>query len=177
SPRTGRGERLQVMSGYGHLPQTFEPNLGQAESGVQFISHGPGYALSFTATEAWLRLQRTAPSASAPDLTRPGNFKSFRDSESSALLGMQLVGASKNAGVAALKRLPGVSHYYFRNAPGRSRTFIPQFAKVKYSGVYPGIDLVYYSRDGHLECDFRVAPGASPALIRWRIRGAQQLSI
>jgi uncharacterized repeat protein (TIGR01451 family) len=177
SPATRGGERLQVMSGYGHLPLAFEPNLGQAESGVQFISHGPGYALSFTANEAWLRLQRTAPSASAPDLTRAGNFKSFRDSESSALLGMQLVGARKNAGVAALERLPGVSHYYFGNAPGRSHTFVPQFGKVKYSGVYPGIDLVYYSRDGHLECDFRVAPGASPALIRWQIKGTQQLSI
>ena len=35
--------------------------------------------------------------------------------------------------------------------------------KVRYSNVYPGVDLVYYgNQEGRLEHDFIVAPGADP---------------
>ena len=34
-----------------------------------------------------------------------------------------------------------------------------RFGKVRYTDVYPGIDLVYYGKEGLLEYDFVVAPG------------------
>ena len=36
---------------------------------------------------------------------------------------------------------------------------------MKYKGVYPGVDLVYYGNQRQLEYDFVVAPGADPILI------------
>jgi hypothetical protein len=67
---------------------------------------------------------------------------------------------------------------YFRGrSPSRWHTAIPTYAKVKYSGVYPGIDLVYYGGQEHLEFDFKVAAGADTKQIQLRFAGARKLQI
>ena len=43
--------------------------------------------------------------------------------------------------------------------------------------MYPGIDLVYYGNDGHLEYDWIVSPGADPAGIRMTFEGTDRLRI
>ncbi len=45
------------------------------------------------------------------------------------------------------------------------------FGRLRYPGVYPGIDLVLYERNGRLEYDFIVAPGADPERIRLAVDG------
>src|SRR2546425_1201752 len=49
------------------------------------------------------------------------------------------------------------------------RTNITNYSEVRYSDVYPGIDLVYYGNNGQLEYDLFVAPGADPHTIRLEI--------
>jgi hypothetical protein len=46
---------------------------------------------------------------------------------------------------------------------------------VRYSGIYPGIDLLYYGNQGQLEFDFAVGTGADPSRIRLRFEGAAEL--
>jgi hypothetical protein len=87
--------------------------------------------------------------------------------ESSAVLRMRLVGANAWATVTGADELPGKSNYFIGNDPKKWRTNVPTYAKVKYAGVYPGVDLVYYgNQGGQLEYDFVVAPGADPNAIR-----------
>ena len=38
------------------LPQSFEPNRGQADRRVEYLAHGPGYSLSLARGEALLNL-------------------------------------------------------------------------------------------------------------------------
>lgn len=45
-------------------------------------------------------------------------------------------------------------------------------SEVFYRGIYPGIDLVYYSHGGRLEYDFVVAPGGDPGRIVFAMDGA-----
>ncbi len=86
---------------------------------------------------------------------------------------MKLAGANPKAKVSGLKELPGKSNYFIGNDPKKWRTNVPNYAEVKYEGVYPGIDLVYYgSESGQLEYDFVVAPGADPSVIAFDIVGA-----
>src|SRR5208337_3887386 len=86
--------------------------------------------------------------------------------ESSAVLRMRLVGANASAAVTGADELPGKSNYFIGNDPKKWRTNVPNYAKVKYAGVYPGVDLVYYgNQGGQLEYDFVVAPGANPNVI------------
>ena len=60
---------------------------------------------------------------------------------------------------------------------GNGRQSIPQFAKVKYTAVYPGVDLVYYGKQQELEYDFVVAAGTSPRAIKLGFQGAKGISI
>ena len=58
------------------------------------------------------------------------------------------------------------------------RTNVAGYAKVKYEGVYPGIDLVYYDNgEGRLEYDFIVPPGADPKQIALSIENAQSVEV
>lgn len=45
------------------------------------------------------------------------------------------------------------------------------YQRVRASGIYDGIDLLVYSREGAPEYDFEVAPGADPGQIALRVRG------
>jgi hypothetical protein len=78
---------------------------------------------------------------------------------------MKLLGANPRAKVSGLEELPGKSNYFIGKDPKKWRTNVPNYAKVKYANVYPGVDLVYYGNQGQLEYDFVVQPGADPAQI------------
>jgi hypothetical protein len=83
-----------------------------------------------------------------------------------AVLRLKLVGTNPAAQVTALDELPGKSNYFLGNDPKKWRTNVPNYAKVQYKEVYPGVDLVYYGNQRQLEYDFVVAPGADPKAIR-----------
>ena len=89
-----------------------------------------------------------------------------------AVLRMSLVGANTGAEVTGAEELPGRSNYFIGNDPKQWRTNVPNYAKVRYKNVYPGVDLVYYgNQSGQLEYDFVVAPGADPAAIQLALSG------
>ncbi len=78
---------------------------------------------------------------------------------------MKLVGANRSAKVTALDELSGKVNYFAGNDPKKWRTGVPTYASVKYEGVYPGVDLIYYGNreePEYFEFDFVVAPGADP---------------
>jgi len=146
------------------LPMFFEPNQGQTAPQVRFLARGAGYGLFLTADEAVLELQTSAvshqPSAVSSRLT------------ASSVIRMRLEGASSSPRVSGASPLPGKSNYFIGSDPSRWHNDIPQFARVQYQAVYPGVDLVYYGNQGQLEYDFRVAPGAEPNQIVLRFQGA-----
>jgi len=134
-------------AGFGKLPLSFEPNRGQADPRVQFVSRGPGYTLYLAPGEALLN-------------------------GGADVLDMRLLGANPSAAVRGLEPQPGVVNYLVGNDPEKWHSGIPTFAKVNYSAIYPGIDLVFYGNQRQLEYDFVVAPGADPSRIAWNIAGA-----
>jgi len=77
-----------------------------------------------------------------------------------AVVRMKLVGANAAAKLTGLAELPGKSNYFIGDDPKKWRTNVPNYAKVKYTSVCPGVDLVYYGNQRQLEYDFVVQPGA-----------------
>jgi hypothetical protein len=88
---------------------------------------------------------------------------------------MKLRNANLAAKVTGQDELAGTSNYFTGNDPAKWRTNVPTYAKVKYEGIYPGIDLVYYGNQRQLEYDFIVAPGADPRRIAFDVSGAKQI--
>jgi hypothetical protein len=68
-------------------------------------------------------------------------------------------------------------HYFLGNRPGEWVRNVPTFQRIVWRGVYPGIDVIGYARDGRLEYDFIVGPGADPSAIRLRFDGVRSLSL
>jgi hypothetical protein len=154
-----------LVSNYGKLPLAFEVNEGQTDARVQFLSHGRGYALFLTRDEAVLTLEKSRQNADRE--VRIGNPKlKTDDSQLDSVLRMKLVGANPGAAVIGAEELPGKTNYFIGSDPKKWRKDVPNYAKVRYQNVYPGVDLVYYgNQGGQLEYDFVVAPGTDPKAI------------
>ncbi len=58
--------------------------------------------------------------------------------------------------------LSGKTNYFIGNDPAKWHKNIPTYARLKYDGVYPGVDLTYYGNQQKLEYDLVVAQGADP---------------
>jgi Beta-propeller repeat len=90
---------------------------------------------------------------------------------------LTFLGAKPASRVSGVEELPGKSNYFVGSDPTKWRTNVPTFAKVKYEGIYPGVDLLYYGNQQQLEYDFVVAPGADPRRIQFKIRGAKRVRL
>jgi hypothetical protein len=90
---------------------------------------------------------------------------------------MRLMGGKARGGIVGLDELPGRSNYFIGNDRKKWRTNVPSYAQVKYEGVYPGVDLVYYGNQRQLEYDFVVAPGADPNQIKLGFAGADGMRV
>jgi hypothetical protein len=97
------------------------------------------------------------------------------ESQPQQVMRMRLVGGNAKGRIVGLDELPGRSNYFIGNDPKKWRTNVPSYTRVKYEGVYPGVDLVYYGNQGQLEYDFVVAPGADPAAIRFALSGGLEV--
>jgi len=187
--RHNANSQPKMLQSYGKLPLSFEPNLGQSDSRVRFLSHGAGYTLFLTSDEAVVSLRpgkRSTKSAMQSggignlahegdtDLAR-GNAKP--QPEQSEALRMRLLGSRSDAAVSGADELPGKINYFLGNDPKKWERNIPTFAKVRYHDVFEGVDLVYYGNQGQLEYDFVVAPGAKAEAIHLAFSGARRMYV
>src|SRR5450631_1319526 len=167
----------RLSSAYGKLPISFEVNSGQTDPSVQFLARGAGYTLFLTPGEAVLSLRASRGNAAkAVNAIRPlGSLPQDSEEHSSSprvtAVRLQLVASNTSAKAVGVDPLPGKSNYFIGNDPSKWHTDVPTYAKVRYSNVYPGIDLLYYgNQEGKLEHDFVLAPGADPNLIAISLR-------
>src|SRR5712664_2336897 len=164
---------------YGKLPLSFEENQGQTAREVRYLSHGSGYELFLTPQEAVLALQPNVPHDLSPlhrTATLRAPRKVRRTGEVTAIR-MRLEGANPDARIAGMDQHPGRANYFIGNDPKNWHTDVPSYSRVRYAGVYPGVDLVFYGNQRQLEYDFVVAPGADTKAIALNIDGARQMRI
>jgi hypothetical protein len=154
-----------VQKAYGKLPISFEPNVGQTDPEVDYISRGGEYTLFLTPTEAVLSLSRPSSAQAGAAATRRAD---------SSVLRMQLVGGNPGARAVGTNALPGKANYLVGSDPAKWRTNVPTYGRVEYQRVYPGVDMVYYGNQQELEYDFVLAPGADPGAIALGFQGADR---
>ena len=140
---------------FGNTPLVFEPNHGQVDASVRFLSRGDRYGLFLTDTEAIISLSGATP----------------------ALVRMQLEGQNPHPRISGSGTQPGASHYFKGKDSSKWQGSVPHFLKVDYQEVYPGIDLTYYGNERQLEYDFTVRPHANPKSIKLKFSGADQIEI
>ena len=90
---------------------------------------------------------------------------------------MQIVGGNPKAALRAEEPLAGRVNSFVGNDPRGWHVGAPTFGRVGFQAVYPGVDLVYYGNQQHLEYDFLVAPHADPKQIHLQFAGAERMQI
>ena len=179
APSPSAANHASIASNYGKLPLSFEANQGQVDPRVRFLSRGNGYSLFLTDKEAVLSLRKAekgGPAAPMGSLAAKSQAKKTPSFESDVVR-MQLAGASSRLAVTGADELPGMANYSIGNDPSKWHSNVPTFGKVRYEGVYPGVDLVYYGNQQQLEYDFVIKPGADAKSIRVRFAGAKKLRL
>jgi hypothetical protein len=169
-----------AVTRYDTRPLVFEANRGQAAASVRFAAHGRGYSLLLTDSEAVLALRKGADCPSQGN--RPGakGLACAAAGEKAAIVRMRLAGADGAGTVptpSGEDELPGKVNYFIGNDPAKWRSGVPTYAKVRYGGIYPGVDLVFYGNQRQLEYDFVIAPGADAGRIALDLTGAESLRI
>lgn len=176
APSVATNRSVVPAAEYGQLGLSFEANRGQTDDHVRFLSRGDGYSLFLTGNEAVLALHKpewARPGSRQPD-TNPARMPT---SIATDVVRMKLEGGSQAASVYGEDRLPGTVNYFIGNNPTKWHNNVPTYRKVRYAGVYPGIDLIYYGNQRQLEYDFVVAPEADPGSIRLHFDGAKNLKV
>ena len=130
------------------LPLAFEPNIGEAPADQLYLTRSAAMQIGFSANT--VRLNG---------------------------LSMNLVGGNKDAQITASEKTGGESNYLLGDQPSSWKTHIPQYGRLTYKEVYPGIDLTFYGSGGRVEHDFVVQPGADYRQIKLQYEGARKLAI
>src|SRR5580765_6482466 len=128
------------------LPLSFEPNRGQINPYVRFLSRTPDAAFFFSANELAIGLAK-----GGQDRT------SFR---------VSFEGCTNLTALKGTRLLLSKSNYVDVDRPARSITGIENYAAVEYQNLYPGITVRYYGTQHKMEHDFRIVPGADPSTIK-----------
>jgi hypothetical protein len=144
-------ETTQGQAALARLPLRFEANQGQFPSDVRYGARAGGYSLLLTNRGPELSVAGAAPVAIRLLNSRP-------------------------AAIEPLDQLSARTNY-FVGSRENWHTGVASYNRVRYRGVYPGVDVVYYGSQGQLEYDFVLQPGADPRAIRLKFAGAGHLGL
>ena len=144
-----------VAADLAKLPLAFESNRGQAPADADFLARGAGYTILLRATGADLVLR-------ARDRAEVIHLNLLNGSETHA---------------APSAPLATKVNYLRGNDPKRWVTNLPTYEQVRFAGVYPATNLVYYGNQGKLEYDFNVAPGGDPGRIGFDVSGVDHVRL
>src|SRR5665213_115086 len=132
----------------GRLALVFEPNRGQAEKDVLFLAADPYYRIDLKARSATVK---------------------FADGFQ---IELATVGGQRPRSIRGIEQTGGLSDYFIGNDPSKWHTGIPNYRRVEYSDVYPGVNLTFYGTADQLEYDMTLAAGADPGQIQLKFQGA-----
>jgi len=160
-PKSSISNRATQSAVADALPLNFELNQGQTHQRVKFLARSEGYVLFLTSTEAVMALDN-------PAAHRKGKENldiNEKPRPPRSIVRMKLEGANPAPQIEGLDQLTTKSNYFAGADPTAWRTGIPNYARVRYAQVYPGIDMIYYGDARRLEYDFIIAPGSDPEII------------
>jgi photosystem II stability/assembly factor-like uncharacterized protein len=161
-------------------PIFFEPNLGQAPADVRFVSRNLGQGLEVRTSGFELGVARSDQPRPwiGPLPAVPGRrARHIQRGAARATISASFVGASPSTRVEAIDQAASRSSYFIGNDPSRWLANLPNFERIAYRGVWPGIDVYLYGKGGRSEYDIVLAPGAALADARIAFKGSSGLSL
>jgi hypothetical protein len=148
------------------MPLLFEENRGQTFAEVDYLARGKGYLLLLSSQEVLWLLQSQAPGEDAVASTG-----------GPVVVRLRWLNGSSDREPRGEQTVPTRTSYFKGTNPSEWIRALSNHRAVRYEEIYPGIDLVFYGKDGRLEYDFLVSPGADPGQIQLSFTGMNALRL
>ena len=171
APRTRDSRAPAFVSGERHDLEdvAFLPDRDEGESGLRFVSRSLACPIAISPAETVLAERVGGDANDAGSRCSPRRVPAMPGDAEPAVplhvLRMRAVGVRAEAVLRGESLLGRRTNVYLGDDPSAWRTGVPNYARVRTLGAYPGIDLVHHARGRTLEFDFEVAPGADPSQI------------
>ena len=123
----------------------------EAMDANKWVAHGPGFGVGFR---------------------QDGTFMQFANRGLKLSFEGRDEHGKKRGHFEGLDKSPVQSNYF-----GQEFRAADAFGRLRQTGVYPGIDIIYYGKGQTLEYDFELAAGADPSQIRMRFEGADSIRL
>lgn len=137
-------------------------------SGLNFFIRNDGISFQTTKIETWKKDENELASFSIQD-SIPDKLKIYRTD-------INWLGFNKNFTVETGKPFNDFANYYLPSCPDGALN-VNSYSTVTFKNLYDGIDLKWYEKNGELEYDFIIKPGADFKNIKWEIKGATNIVI
>jgi len=183
SAKKSTAAQQRALTAFGNLPLAFQPNQGQTDAQVKYMTHWQGYDLFLTSNQAVFTLPMAQENSTAANLAREkqtavaakhSTDHAADSSVTGSVLRMTMLGANSQPAISGEQQEPGKYNYFIGRDPKNWHTNVPLFARVHYRDVYPGIDVVYHGAR-QVEFDLVVKPGANPNQVELGFDGAKQM--
>lgn len=144
---------------------SFTENLGQWDAAVRYEAQLHDAAM-FLEETGWTVLLRSASMHPAPQ-TSPMRYHAYR---------MTFAGSAGTLPQGEDKQ-PGYSNYYLGDNPGRWRSGVPSYGAVRYTDIWPGVDLELYTAQNALKYNFIVHPDGNATGIAVDYEGTEGVGV
>jgi len=142
--------------------------------GLDFYIREDGISYQMTRIDSWKEEDEGMPE----DL--PEELREERDSLPDEMTiyrtDINWIGARTNYEIEKGTPTDGFNNYYLPSCPDGALNVL-SYQEVTFKNLYQGIDVKWYENAGTLEYDFIVSPNTDPSQIRWKIEGAEEISI
>jgi hypothetical protein len=145
------------------LPLYFEQNLGQTDAQAHYLARSNGYTLYLTSDGMVFSL----PVANLDDQTTSQGYGLLID----------FINANPDPIITGENPNIGTSNYFIGNDEEQWINQAQHYANIRYTGLYDGIDAVFYGNQSRLQYDFIVAPYADPSQIRLNFNPADHIEL
>jgi len=137
------------------MPFAFVENRGQVGLSVRYLGNGPGFKAWFEDRGVTLRHGRNT--------VRIG----FESGSTLRNIAQQPVTAPGII-ISADNPIGARGNYLYGSDPSGWRTDLPLFGSIRYTGIWPGVELTYKVENDRLKAEYLVAPGAGVERISLR---------
>jgi len=175
------------------IPTEFIQNNGQLsniedslKAKILFRAQFPGFRAFFTPTsviyifeEFIPQKEKTQEQIRYEEMGDLVNAKAVEFDHSSTRIfrmDMEFSGANVSADIQGEHRQKHVYNYYLGHCPD-GITNVSAFGQIRYKGIYPGTDIVFYATDKGLKYDIELQANADPQVIKFRYNGHKGMQL
>ena len=155
----------------------FIPNKGQWKENILFRKNIPGGTVFFEEGKLTYHLAHAKNFAEHGHAPKRGESDTANNRIRLHAYEMQFVNSDRNAVKKGVQASAEKLNFFIGNDTSKWTSNVSTFEKVRYNGLYPGIDFLFYEENERPKYDFIVHAGAAVSDIKLKYNGVRKMCL